>query len=126
MHSASVHAIAAITCPQRVAFELLPIEDGTSRNAMKKFLIASHITLAGLVALGCAASANAAQVTNKDSKAVVVVVVDGGNRMEVAIDAGATEIICPSGCFMTAPNGDRVGLGGSEKVEIVGGAAIVQ
>ena len=101
-------------------FKLLPTEDGVSRIAMKMLLISS------LVAFACAASADAAQVTNKDNKPVVVVVVDAGNRMDIAIDAGATETICPSGCFMTAPNGDRVGLGGTEKVEIIGGAAIVQ
>jgi hypothetical protein len=87
---------------------------------MKRFLISS------LIALGCAASAHAAQVTNKDSKRAVVVIVDGGNRMEVIIEAGATETICPSGCFMTAPNGDRIGLDGSEKVDILGGAALVE
>lgn len=90
------------------------------RKAMKHFLIASVALMTGAFA------AEAAQVTNKDPKPVVIVVVDGGNRMDVAIDPGATETICPTGCFMTAPDGDRIGLTGGEKIEIRGGGAVVK
>jgi hypothetical protein len=72
------------------------------------------------------ASAMAATVTNKDAEAHVLVVVEGGSRMEVAIDAGSTQTICPSGCFVTLPNGDRIGLAGGETVEIEAGAASVK
>jgi hypothetical protein len=87
---------------------------------MKTFLIAGIATVLSFGAV------SAAEVTNKDSKPVVVVIVDGGNRMDVAIDAGATESVCPSGCFLTTPNGDRVGLSGADKVEISGGVAVVK
>lgn len=90
------------------------------RMNMKRFLVA------GVVALVGGAPVYAAQVTNKDDKTVVIVVVDDGSRMNVAIAPGATESICPSGCFMTAPDGDRIGLDGGETVEIKGGSATVK
>jgi len=65
-----------------------------------------------------------ATVTNKDADAAVLVVVEGESRMEVAISAGGTELICPSGCFITTPSGDRVGLQGDENIEIVNGSAV--
>jgi hypothetical protein len=54
------------------------------------------------------------------------VVVEDGNKMEVPVDAGASETICPAGCFLTLPNGDRIGLAGGETVEIVDGIATVK
>ncbi len=81
---------------------------------------ASVISLAGIV------PAQAADITNGDKKAVVIDVVENGTRSKLPLPAGATESICPSGCFITAPNGDRIGLSGGETVEISGGAAIVQ
>nr|WP_234781905.1 hypothetical protein [Sinorhizobium saheli] len=71
-------------------------------------------------------AAEGAMVTNKDGETAVLVIVEGESRMEVAIDAGATEMICPSGCFVTAPNGDRIGLQGEETMEIVNGSVIVK
>lgn len=68
----------------------------------------------------------AASVSNTGSSPVVLTVVEDGNRTEVAIDAGASETICPSGCFLTLPNGDRIGLEGGETVEIKDGAATVK
>ncbi|MDW9501255.1 hypothetical protein GOB08_22695 [Sinorhizobium meliloti] len=70
--------------------------------------------------------AYAATVTNKDGEAAVLVIVEGESRIEVAIDAGATEVICPGGCFVTAPSGDRVGLQGDETIEIVNGSVVVK
>ncbi len=75
-----------------------------------------------LVAISAATAAPAAMVTNTDKGSVVVVIVANGKRAEVTIDAGTTEYICPSGCFITFPNGDRIGLEGSEVIRIVNGA----
>lgn len=66
-----------------------------------------------------------AEITNKDSEAAVLVIVEGENRMEVAIGAGSTEALCPNGCFITTPSGDRIGLEGTENVDIVNGSAVV-
>lgn len=79
-----------------------------------------------LVVLATVTSAEAATITNKDKKPVVVVVVEDGNRMNLALEPGVSQPFCLSGCFITAPNGDRVGLSGDEDVEISGGAAIVK
>ncbi|WP_408015623.1 hypothetical protein [Rhizobium alarense] len=65
-------------------------------------------------------------MTNKGPDTAVLVVVEGGSRMEVAIDPGATENICPEGCFVTLPNGDRLGLTGGENVELDAGTASVK
>ena len=73
-----------------------------------------------------AAPTLAATVTNKDAETQVLVIVEGANRAEVAVEPGATQSICPAGCFVTLPNGDRIGLAGSETVEIEGGAASVK
>lgn len=87
---------------------------------MNRFVIA---LLSGALVAGMA---SAATVTNKDSETTVLVVVEGESRMEVAIAAGTTEMICPSGCFVTAPSGDRIGLQGDEDVEIVNGSVVVK
>ncbi|WP_115669223.1 hypothetical protein [Ciceribacter selenitireducens] len=87
---------------------------------MKKFLTGL------MMFLGAANGAWAASVTNGGTAAIVLQVVEDGNRSEVAIDAGASETICPSGCFVTLPNGDRLGLEGGETVEIKDGSATVK
>ena len=79
-----------------------------------------------LVSAGMAAPAVAASVTNKDADTQVLVIVEGGGRMEIAVEPGATQTICPAGCFVTLPNGDRIALNGGEEVEIEGGAASVK
>lgn len=79
-----------------------------------------------LVSAVMTAPAMAASVTNKDGDTQVLVIVEDGSRMEVALEPGATETICPSGCFVTLPNGDRIALNGGESVEIVGGSASVK
>ena len=57
---------------------------------------------------------------------MVVTIVENGNRTELPLGAGETESVCPSGCFVTLPNGDRVALNGDETVEISGGSASVK
>jgi hypothetical protein len=79
-----------------------------------------------LVSAAMSAPAVAATVTNKDADTQVLVVVEGGNRAEIALEPGSTETICPTGCFVTLPNGDRIALNGGEEVEIQGGSASVK
>ncbi|SIQ16916.1 hypothetical protein SAMN05880582_101984 [Rhizobium sp. RU20A] len=79
-----------------------------------------------VAALAVAGFAKAATITNKDADTAVLVVVEGESRMEVAIAAGSSEQVCPSGCFITTPSGDRIGLEGGETVEIVNGSAIIK
>lgn len=79
-----------------------------------------------LVSAAMSAPAVAATVTNKDADTQVLVVVEDGSRVEVALEPGATETICASGCFVTLPNGDRIALNGGEDVEIQGGEASVK
>ncbi|QLF71433.1 hypothetical protein FE840_015130 [Peteryoungia desertarenae] len=71
------------------------------------------------------ASAHSASVTNSGASAIVLVIVEDGNRTEVSLDAGSSESICPTGCFVTLPNGDRLGLQGGESVDIKDGIAII-
>lgn len=85
---------------------------------MKTFVSACVLTVLA------AFPAWSATVTNTDGETVVLIVVEGENRMEVAIGAGGTDSICPSGCFITTPSGDRVGLQGDETIEIVKGSAV--
>jgi hypothetical protein len=79
-----------------------------------------------IVSLCAAGMAYAASVHNAGPSSVVLVVVEDGNKMEVPIDAGGSETICPAGCFLTLPNGDRIGLAGGETIEIVDGIATVR
>lgn len=79
-----------------------------------------------LMSTTVAAPAFAASITNKDGDPMVVTIVENGKRTELALGAGATESVCPSGCFVTLPNGDRVALNGDETVEISGGSAVVK
>jgi len=68
----------------------------------------------------------AASIHNVGPSAVVLVVVEDGNRTELALDAGGSDVICTSGCFLTLPNGDRIGLAGGESVEIKDGTATIK
>lgn len=79
-----------------------------------------------LLSTTVAGPALAASITNKDGDSVVVTIVENGNRTELPLGAGETESVCPSGCFVTLPNGDRVALNGDETVEISGGSASVK
>ncbi len=82
--------------------------------------------VAFLLLLSAAPLVQAASVTNKDAVPVVLSVTESGNRVEVVVDAGASEKFCPSGCFMTTPDGDRIGLSGDETIEIVKGSAVIK
>lgn len=83
--------------------------------------------LTGAVALMLMAGvSHAASVTNTGDAPIVLTVVEGGSRVEVALEPGATEAICPGGCFVTLPNGDRLPLNGGETVEISNGSAVVK
>ncbi|MFA7415420.1 MAG: hypothetical protein WC048_13150 [Rhizobium sp.] len=79
-----------------------------------------------LFSASAASGVLAASVTNNGAATVVLQVVEDGARIELAVDAGATETFCPSGCFVTLPNGDRIGLEGGESVEIKDGTATVK
>lgn len=81
---------------------------------MKTFFHALALTAAIAVPGG----AVAATVTNADDTAHILVVTEGGNQSEVTIGPGETIDICPSGCFVTMPNGDREVLTGSETLQI--------
>ncbi len=84
-----------------------------------------RIPLALLAAFTTFDHAVAATLTNSGSSAVVVQVADSSGRYDVSLEPGASEDVCPSGCFVTLPNGDRIGLGGQETVDIHDGAASV-
>jgi hypothetical protein len=73
-----------------------------------------------------AGPALAASVLNTGASAVTLVVVENGTRTEVLLDAGGEDTICTSGCFLTLPNGDRIGLAGGETVEIRDGVATIK
>ncbi|MDI7863619.1 hypothetical protein MRS76_16810 [Rhizobiaceae bacterium n13] len=79
-----------------------------------------------LMASAFATTATAASVTNTDSQTVVLVVVEDGKRVEIELQPGDQQTICASGCFVTLPDGDRIGLEGGENVEIVNGSAVVK
>jgi hypothetical protein len=79
-----------------------------------------------LLSFFAAANTWAATVTNTDPAAVVVVITEGGNKVEIVVDSGASETLCASGCFMTAPDGDRIGLDGGETIDIVKGSAVIK
>ena len=65
----------------------------------------------------------AASAVNLDSEPRTLIVTEGGSKSELAVGAGETVEFCPSGCFVTLPNGDREALTGSETIEISGGQA---
>ncbi|MEO1748851.1 MAG: hypothetical protein AAFR27_09595 [Pseudomonadota bacterium] len=70
--------------------------------------------------------ASSATVTNGESEALTLVVTENGERSEVVLAVGQTQSICPSGCFVTLPNGDRVVLSGGETVSISNSRAIIE
>jgi hypothetical protein len=84
-------------------------------------------TIIGLVlSVAMIGSATAATITNKDAQSQVLIVTEAGNKIEMAIEAGATVNFCPAGCFVTMPSGDRETLAGSETIDIVNGAAVIK
>ncbi len=100
-------------------------EDGALGSAvgMKQFYAQLVVVVGSVLVAG---SGFAASIHNAGSSAVVLVVVEDGNKAEVALDAGGSDVICASGCFLTLPNGDRIGLAGGETVEIKDGVATIK
>ena len=93
---------------------------GDHRTEMLKTLVAT-------LALAAAAStAQAASAVNLDQQPRTLIVTEGGSKSELALGAGETVDFCPSGCFVTMPNGDIEALTGSETVEISGGVGRVK
>jgi hypothetical protein len=70
--------------------------------------------------------AHAASAVNLDSEPRTLIVTEGDSKTELAIAGGETVEFCPTGCFVTLPNGDREALNGSETVEISGGQAKIK
>ena len=70
--------------------------------------------------------AAAANITNSDAEAYSLQVTEGGVKSEVVVGPGETVSACPSGCFITFPNGDREALAGSETIEINGGSPTIK
>jgi hypothetical protein len=68
-----------------------------------------------------ASQAVAATVTNRDAVPRLVSVTTAIGKMDVVVKAGETLGLCPKGCFMTFPNGDKEALSGGETVEILEG-----
>lgn len=67
-----------------------------------------------------------ASAVNLDSEPRTLIVTEGGSKSELALAAGETVEFCPSGCFVTMPNGDREVLTGTETIEISGGVGKVR
>lgn len=76
--------------------------------------------------LALAGVTSAASIVNRDAETQTVIVTEGGSQSEVAVASGQTAEICPDGCFITLPNGDRQALTGSEVIEISGGKATIR
>lgn len=87
--------------------------------------IKAALMVAAALVLG-AGTASAASVTNTGDKSVVIIVVEAGKRASFTVDAGASQSICGGGCFVTLPNGDRLGLLGDEQIDIKNGSATVK
>ncbi|MFU0503268.1 hypothetical protein [Pseudaminobacter sp. NGMCC 1.201702] len=87
-------------------------------------MMRSLLAAVALVAVGN--TAFGASAINKDAEPHTLVVTEGGSKTELALAGGETVEFCPSGCFVTMPNGDREVLTGSETVEISGGVARIK
>ena len=87
------------------------MSEATTRRTQKLFIVAG-------LALAIATPAIAATVTNRDDTVQTLIVTEGGQQVELSIGPGESIEICPSGCFVTMPNGDREVLTGTERLEI--------
>lgn len=81
----------------------------------------NRLLIAALLLAAAGAPAFAATAINRDAEPRTLVVTEGGRQSELAIAAGETVQFCPTGCFVTMPNGDREALTGTETIEISGG-----
>lgn len=80
----------------------------------------------GLVVLACAIVANhadSATIKNTDQKTQSLVVTEGAARRDVSLKADQIVDLCPKGCFITFPNGDRFAIKASDSIEINGNRA---
>ena len=77
------------------------------------------------VALTCffAEGGQAATIKNTDQKTESLVVAEGSSRRDVSLKADQTVDICPKGCFVTFPNGDRFAIKATDTIEINGSRA---
>ena len=89
---------------------------GDTDARMNRLLVSTG--LAAGMALATAGGVAAATVTNLDDSAHVLIVTEGGEQVEVSVGPGESIQICPTGCFVTMPNGDREVLTGPERLEI--------
>lgn len=71
-------------------------------------------------------SALAAHIINNESVEQTIVVTEGASKRELVITAGEQAEFCPSGCFVTLPNGDREALTGSETITLKEGRATLK
>ncbi len=71
--------------------------------------------------LAATGAGQAATAINLDTEPRTIVVTEGATRVEIVIAGGETAQFCPSGCYVTLPNGDRAALSGAETIEIRGG-----
>jgi len=83
----------------------------TARRTQKLFIAAT-------MAITVAMPAIAATVTNRDDTTQTLIVTEGGEQVQLSIGPGESIEICPTGCFVTMPNGDREVLTGTERLEI--------
>jgi hypothetical protein len=86
----------------------------------------NRLGFAALALLAATSAAPAASVVNKDKEPRPIVVTEGGTRTEITVGGGEAVEFCPSGCFVTMPNGDRASLLGAETVEISNGLGRVR
>ncbi|MBB5703828.1 hypothetical protein FHS76_003738 [Ochrobactrum daejeonense] len=95
-------------------------------NSKQVISLAKLALVAAIVFAASAGGAYAATISNNDSDPQTVVVTEGAAKREMIVAPGETVDFCPSGCFVTFPNGDREALTGDETVTISGGAASVK
>jgi hypothetical protein len=81
----------------------------------------NRIGVAILALMSASGAAMAASAINLDSEPRTIVVTEGSSRSELVIGAGEAIEFCPTGCFVTMPNGDREVLTGNETLEISDG-----
>jgi hypothetical protein len=93
---------------------------GNTGVAMRKSLLLASVFLA------TATATMAASAVNNDNETRTLIVTEGGNKTELALAGGETVEFCPTGCFVTLPNGDLTPLNGSETVVISGGVAHIK
>jgi hypothetical protein len=86
----------------------------------------SKFSLGVVALLAMSGPALTATAVNLDSEPRTLIVTEGASKSELTIAGGETIDFCPTGCFVTMPNGDREALTGSETIEISGGVAKVK